>query len=128
MHTNMKQGQNNHYCSSKEFIFSLFSFVCPILMVNFAEWATKGRRGFAKSLSEKIVTQKSFEQRRGQWESDGETEADSKPRRDYNHASRKEATEGSLKGNGSHHQHKFKMSRCSGSEISHSWSPTSHSQ
>lgn len=86
------------------------------MIVNFAEWQKQRETEFAKSLSRVMVTQKSFEQRRGQWESErvkekqNETVDRSKivimP---MSEDSSEEATEGSLKGNGSHHQHKFQV-------------------
>lgn len=60
-----KPGQNNSEIKVINPLF--FSIFCPLVTVNFAEWHKKRETGkFAKSLSEIMVTQKSFEQKRGQ--------------------------------------------------------------
>ncbi len=73
MHLIFKKGQNNS--KIKVINALLFWIFCPVVTVNFAEWQKQRETvKFAKSLSEIIVTQKSFEQKRGQWESERETQ------------------------------------------------------
>lgn len=90
---------------------------------------TKADWKFAKSLSEITVTQKFFEQRQGQWESERGTERDSRPQQDRNHAN-----VGGLYAPVKRQQKDRwramgviisinSKSRCSGGEISHSFSP-----